>query len=121
MTMIKKLTLFFSTVLLVLASFFVTGNPALAITYEVKMGRDSGMLEFEPSTLEIKVGDTVQWVNNKMYPHNVVFFDSNIESHTQMVFSPGNAYETTFSSPGVYLYYCQPHRGAGMTGEVIVQ
>lgn len=119
--MIKKLTLFCSTLLIVFASFLTTVNPALATNYEVKMGTDSGMLQFEPSTLNINVGDTVTWFNNKMYPHNVVFFDSNIESHTQMVFSPGNAYETTFSDPGVYTYYCQPHRGAGMTGEIIVE
>lgn len=119
--MMKQLTLLFSTLLLVFASFLTTVNPALAATYEVKMGTDSGMLQFEPSTLNIKVGDTVQWFNNKMYPHNVEFFESSIESHTQMVFSPGFAYETTFTQPGVYSYYCQPHRGAGMTGEVIVE
>ncbi|ELS01387.1 plastocyanin [Xenococcus sp. PCC 7305] len=119
--MIKKLTLLLSTALLVLTSFLININPVLAATYKVKMGTDNGLLQFDPNSITINVGDTVEWVNNKMYPHNVVFSDSDIESHKQMVFSPGNTYETTFTSPGIYPYYCQPHRGAGMLGEVIVE
>lgn len=52
--MTKKLGLLLSTVLLVVTSFFLTANPAAAETYEVKMGSDNGMLQFVPSTLNIK-------------------------------------------------------------------
>ena len=119
--MVRKLSLLFSTVLLIVGSFFITVNPALATTYEVKMGTDSGLLQFEPSTLTIKAGDTVKWVNNKLYPHNVAFEDSSIASHKQLVFAPGDSYETTFDTPGSYTYYCEPHRGAGMVGTVVVE
>ena len=119
--MIKKLSLLFSTVLLVVASFFMTVNPAFAATYEVKMGTDTGLLQFDPSTITIKAGDTVKWVNNKLYPHNVAFEDRSIESHKQLVFSPGDSYETTFDTPGTYSYYCEPHRGAGMVGTITVE
>ncbi len=119
--MTKKLSLFFSTVLLVAASFFMTVNPALAATYEVKMGTDAGQLGFDPSTLTIKAGDTVKWVNNKLSPHNVAFEDSSLESHKQLLFSPGDSVETTFPNPGTYSYYCEPHRGAGMVGKIIVE
>ncbi len=119
--MSKKLSLLFSTLLLVVCSFFITVNPALAATYEVKMGTDTGLLQFDPSTITIKSGDTVKWVNNKLYPHNVAFEDSSIESHKQLVFSPGDSYETAFDTPGTYSYYCEPHRGAGMVGTVIVE
>ena len=39
---------------------------AEAATVEVKLGADSGMLAFEPSTVTIKAGDTVKFVNNKL-------------------------------------------------------
>ena len=119
--MAKKLSLLFSTLLLIVGSFFMSVNPALAATYEVKMGTDAGQLAFEPSNLTIKSGDTVKWVNNKLYPHNVSFEDSSLESHKQLVFSPGDSYETTFPNPGTYTYYCEPHRGAGMVGKIVVE
>lgn len=129
--MVKKLGLFLSTVLLVATSFFLGVNPAAAATYEVKMGADSGMLQFEPNSVTIKPGDTVKWVNNKVAPHNVVFDSSKMDdslatkaSHKGLFFSPGESYETTFPADtpaGEYPFYCEPHRGAGMAGKVIVQ
>ncbi|AFZ35141.1 Plastocyanin [Stanieria cyanosphaera PCC 7437] len=126
--MTKKLGLLLSTVLLVVTSFFLTANPAAAETYEVKMGSDNGMLQFVPSSLTIKSGDTVKWVNNKMAPHNVVFDSSKVSddiatkaSHKSLAFSPGESFTTTFDQPGEYSYYCEPHRGAGMVGKIVVE
>lgn len=126
--MSKKLGLLLSTILLVMASFVFSVAPAAAETHTVKMGADSGTLQFDPPTLTIKAGDTVKWVNNKLAPHNVVFDGSKIDSavatkmsHKNLVFSPGESFETTFSEPGEYSYYCEPHRGAGMVGKVVVQ
>ena len=119
--MLKKLSILLSTLLLVVGSFFLTMSPALAATYEVKMGSDSFMLQFDPSTITIKAGDTVKWINNKMSPHNLVFDDSSLESHKALLFAAGDSVETTFPNPGSYSYYCEPHRGAGMVGTVIVQ
>ncbi len=117
----KKLSIFLSAVVLIVATFVFNVNPAAAETVEVKMGSDSGMLKFVPETVSIKAGDTVKWSNNKMSPHNVVFENDAEKSHKQLVFSPGESYETTFKEPGEYSYYCEPHRGAGMVGKVIVQ
>lgn len=39
----------------------------------VKLGADSGALEFVPSSVTIKAGETVTWVNNAGFPHNIVF------------------------------------------------
>jgi plastocyanin len=33
----------------------------------------SGALVFEPATVTVKAGDTVTWVNNAGFPHNIVF------------------------------------------------
>lgn len=118
----RSLGLALCTVALVIGSFFMAVSPAAAETVTVKMGADSGMLAFEPSTVTIKAGDTVKWVNNKLPPHNVMFEGAAAnKSHDQLMFSPGESYEATFDTPGTYSYYCSPHRGAGMAGKVVVQ
>lgn len=118
----RSLGLALCAVALVIGSFFMAVAPAAAETVTVKMGADSGMLAFEPSTVTIKAGDTVKWVNNKLPPHNVMFEGAAAnKSHDQLMFSPGESYEATFDTPGTYSYYCSPHRGAGMAGKVVVQ
>jgi plastocyanin len=130
----RKLGLLLSALLLVVASFALSASPAAAETFPVKMGSDTGELKFVPDTITIKPGDTVEWQMNKVPPHNVVFEESKIPnadkalakklSHEKLAFAPGETFKTTFSSDipaGVYPYYCQPHRGAGMAGKVIVE
>lgn len=121
----KKLGLFLSSLLLAVTVMFAAIAPAQAETVEVKMGADNGMLAFQPAKVTIKAGDTVKWVNNKLAPHNVVF-DGSVKnadklSHKGLAFSPGESFEVTFSEPGEYPYYCEPHRGAGMLGNITVE
>ena len=94
---------------------------AQAATVEVKLGTDAGMLAFEPSTVTIKAGDTVKFVNNKLAPHNAVFEGNDQYSHSDLAFNPGESWEETFSEAGTFDFYCEPHRGAGMVGKVIVE
>lgn len=118
----RSLSLALTVIALVVGSFLTIVSPAAAETFTVKMGADSGMLAFEPSTLTIKAGDTVKWMNNKLPPHNIVFEGAVADkSHDQLMFSPGETYEVTFDAPGTYSYYCAPHRGAGMTGKITVE
>lgn len=130
----RQIGLLLSALFLVVASFALQVAPAAAETYTVKMGTDKGLLQFEPASVTIKPGDTVKWVINKVPPHNAVFDDAQVPggnkaiakklSHDKLMFSPGENYETTFpddTAPGTYTYYCQPHRGAGMAGKVIVE
>ena len=129
----QRLGLAALSVLLVLGAMTLVSASASATNYDVKMGSDAGMLVFEPSTITVKAGDTVTWVNNKMAPHNVVFDDAGSPgdqdlakslSHNDYTFAPGASYVTTFTSDmpaGTYTYYCAPHRGAGMVGKVILE
>ena len=130
----RRLGLLLSAVLLVVTSFALQASPAAAETYTVKMGTDNGLLQFQPSSVTIKPGDTVKWVMNKVPPHNAVFDNAKFPgadkavakkmSHEKLMFSPGENYETTFpedATPGTYPYYCQPHRGAGMAGKIVVE
>ena len=92
-----------------------------AATVEVKLGTDAGMLAFEPSTVNISAGDTVKFVNNKLAPHNAVFDGNDDLSHPDLAFAPGESWERTFSTAGSYDFYCEPHRGAGMVGTIVVK
>ncbi len=129
----KRFCLAFAAVLLVVGTLFVSASPASAETFTVKMGADNGMLAFEPAKLAVKPGDTVKWVINKVPPHNVVFDASTIPggdkalasslSHKKLEMAPENAIEVTIpgdAAPGEYSYYCEPHRGAGMIGKIVV-
>ncbi|MEB3228712.1 MAG: plastocyanin [Prochlorothrix sp.] len=127
--MSKKFLTVLASLLLVVSSFFLAVSPAAAETVTVKMGSDSGALGFEPSTVTIKAGDEVKWVNNKLAPHNVVFASGDgVDdgaaaklSHKGLAFAAGESFSSTFTEPGTYTYYCEPHRGAGMVGKVIVE
>jgi plastocyanin len=129
----KSLCLACAAFLLILGSLSVSVSPAAAETFTVKMGADNSMLAFEPAEIAVKPGDTVKWVINKVPPHNVVFDGSNIPggdkavatalSHKKLEMTPGSSFEITIptdAQPGEYSYYCEPHRGAGMIGKVVV-
>jgi plastocyanin len=130
-SILRRLSVLLSAIVLVVASFALSASPAAAETYTVKMGSDNGMLQFSPPSLTVKTGDTVKWVMNKVPPHNVVFDDTKVPggdkalakklSHEKLTFSPGESFEATFNDPGTYSYFCQPHRGAGMVGKVTVE
>ena len=123
----RRLGVALVAIALVIGTVIMAASPASAESFEVKMGSDSGLLVFEPSTLTVKAGDTVTWVNNKMAPHNVIFdlSDKSLAdklSHSQLTFAPGENYSSTFDvTPGEYTYYCAPHRGAGMVGKIVVE
>ena len=119
--MINRLRSFLSACIALVLVIGMGVASANAATVEVKLGSDSGMLAFEPSTVNIKAGDTVKFVNNKMAPHNAVFDGHDELSHSDLAFAPGESWEETFSTAGTYDFYCEPHRGAGMVGKVIVE
>ena len=104
--------------LILVLAFGVTSVQAK--TVEVKLGTDAGMLAFEPSSVTISSGDSVKFVNNKLAPHNAVFEGHDELSHPDLAFAPGESWTETFSAAGTYDYYCEPHRGAGMVGKVVV-
>ena len=118
---VKKIGLAIASLLFVVGSLFITAAPASAETVTVKMGSDSGQLVFVPKVVTIKVGDTVKWVNNKAFPHNVIVIDHVELSHKKLAQKPKVELESTFTEAGEFSYYCSPHRGAGMAGTVIVE
>jgi plastocyanin len=99
-----------------------------AETKMVKMGSDSGQLVFVPDEVKLCKGDSVTWTNNKGGPHNVVFDEEAIPSGVSadsismddQLGDEGATFTKKFDTAGSYSYYCEPHRGAGMNGNLIV-
>jgi plastocyanin len=101
------------------------GTAAAQSTTEVAVGPD-GSLVFEPATVNIAPGDTVHWVWESDL-HNIVVESQpeganweGTEGGASTTYDTGHEYEFTFETEGTYAYYCQPHRTAGMVGEVVV-
>ncbi len=133
----RRLGLLIVAVVVMVGTLTLVPASASATNYNVKMGDDAGGLKFDPAVVTVKPGDTVTWVNNKVAPHNVIFDQAATPgekdaakaltgaiSHTQLTFSPGESYSTTFTDDmpeGTYSYYCAPHRGAGMVAKVILE
>lgn len=99
--------------------FFVVAT-AVAADDNITMG-SNGNLIFEPSEITINAGDTVRFVNGELPPHNVIVKDFSELSHEALAFAPGENFEITFSEPGDYDYWCDPHKGAGMKGIIHVK
>jgi plastocyanin len=101
-------------------------------TYTVHVGPSSNTFTFSPSSLTIRVGDTVKWVwdtsghtvtsgtsctaNGKFCSPN----DTNCASGTTS--NAGAVYQHTFTTAGTFSYFCVPHCGVfNMVGSVTVQ
>jgi plastocyanin len=73
---------------------------------------------YTPALITVKVGTTVTWRNVGQQVHDVnaedgAFHSGNLE--------PGGTFTYTFNRAGHFKYYCIPHAGDGMTGEVVVE
>jgi plastocyanin len=77
-------------------------------------------LRFDPSDLTVSPGTTVRWVNEASITHTVTP-DGHTEWQEWATGSQGQTFEHTFASAGTFPYYCEPHRGDGMTGVIRVQ
>jgi len=73
---------------------------------------------FAPSTLTVRAGTTVEWVNTAKGLHTVTDDTGQWDSGS---LSPGEKFSRRFTEPGTYPYYCIPHRAMGMVGTIIVK
>jgi|GEM_PF-6526942 len=82
----------------------------------VKMG-GSGP-RFEPQTLVVEAGTTVEWINAGTRVHTVTDEHAAWDSGS---LEPGEKYSKKFDTKGTFAYYCIPHQEMGMVGTVIVK
>lgn len=71
---------------------------------------------FSPSSLAVRIGDTVTWINEDATGHTVTS-DSGSELASPS-FNAGQMYSHTFTKAGSYPYHCAFH--PGMKGTIIV-
>jgi copper-containing nitrite reductase len=74
--------------------------------------------DYSPPTITVVIGvnNTVTWVNGDDAAHTVTAIDGSFNSGNM---NPGQSWSYTFTSPGVYDYYCVYH--TWMKGTVIVK
>jgi len=107
----KKFTLsFFVLIFMAIAGIHTT---TFATTHTVQVGN----YYFNPSSLNVEVGDIVKWVwvqgnhttTSSTIPAGAASWDKIINSSNQ-------TYSYTVTVAGNYNYVCTPHVGMGMTG-----
>lgn len=108
-------------------------QPVIASSDVAAVVNLNNRLQFVPSEMRVKVGDTVEWRNIETYPHTVtadpdqaarranVELPEGVQPFTSGRLNSGASFRYTFTSPGIYRYVCLPHEGAGMLGTVIVE
>ena len=95
-------------------------TPAFAADLTIEMlNKDAhgNKMVYSEEIASIEVADTVTWVPTDK-GHNVEM----ISSPNDLKFKSKNNKEAkiTFEVPGLYLYWCTPHKGMGMIGLVVV-
>lgn len=63
-------------------------------------------MKFNPSSLDINVGDVVRWTNNDERDHTVVAADGSFKSGN---LRRGDSFEHTFDKAGKFAYSCSYH------------
>ena len=72
--------------------------------------------------------EVVEWRNTSRFNHTVTAdptqghatLPPSAESFSSQELRPGASFRHTFTAPGNYTYFCQPHEGIGMVGQIIV-
>ncbi len=81
----------------------------------VRIVANAGSNSFSPNPVEVKVGETVTWINDDFGRHTITSKDGTFDSG---VMGKGQSYSFTFDKAGQYAYFCSPH--PGMVGTVVV-
>jgi len=88
---------------------------------------------FEPGTVTIKVGDTVEWRNVGNEVHHAttdpsmainggdVGSPAGAETFDSGFLKPGATFSHTFKVAGTYRYACAVHETSGMIGKIVVK
>jgi plastocyanin len=76
------------------------------------------LISIEPDTLKVKVGSTIEWVNEDQVEHNVTSA-SGPEKFASKNFGEGGAFKIIVTKPGIVDYRCTLHP-ATMNGAIEV-
>jgi pseudoazurin len=102
--------------------FILISLPALSADQTIEMLNKLGKenMVYSKKIVNIDVGDTVFWKSTKP-GHNVEFIKGGSpEGVGKFRSAISKDTEYTFEIPGIYAYWCTPHKGMGMIGFVVV-
>jgi pseudoazurin len=83
-----------------------------------KLGNEN--MVYSQKIVKVDIGDTIFWKSTKP-GHNVEFIKGGVPEEVgkfRSALSKDTEYK--FEIPGIYAYWCTPHKGMGMIGFVIV-
>lgn len=112
--------LFFNASSIVLAQETETSPGEGTIVHEVRIPKGSD--KFEPAVLNIKIGETVKWINEDERGHVIASIPGQGTDDKEL-FAPsiasGKSWSHTFKKIGEYPYFCYIHYV--MMGVIIVE
>ena len=99
---------------------FSTNAFAANETIEMLNKQDKERMVYSKKVVKINVGDTVFWKATDK-GHNVEFIKGGVPEGVDKFKSKFNKdTEYKFTIPGIYAYWCTPHKTMGMIGFVVV-
>ena len=110
----KKITLFLFILFISQPSFSADQ------TIEMLNKLDKEFMVYSQKIVNIEVGDSVLWKASTK-GHNVEFIKGGVPEGVEKFRSKLNKdVQYKFEIPGIYAYWCTPHKGMGMIGFVVV-
>ena len=105
---------------LIILTIFSTSTFAANETIEMLNKQGKEMMVYSKKVVKINVGDTVFWKATDK-GHNVEFIKGGVPKGVEKFKTKFNKdAEYTFTIPGIYAYWCTPHKNMGMIGFVVV-
>jgi len=118
LTMIKKIATLVTTLFSVI--FLNTISFAADATVEMLNKQEKEIMVFSQKIVKINVGEKVFWKATDK-GHNVEFIKGGVPEGVEKFKSKYNQdVEFKFDIPGIYAYWCTPHKSMGMIGFIIV-
>ena len=106
--------------LILISILFSTNALAQDETIEMLNKLDKETMVYSKKVVRVNVGDTEFWKATDK-GHNVEFIKGGVPEGVEKFKSKFNKdTQYTFEIPGIYAYWCTPHKNMGMIGFVVV-
>ena len=115
------MTKFLKSLITTFVTLFIT-TAAFSEAHMIEMLNKSGneMMVYSKKIIKVNVGDTVTWKATTK-GHNVEFIRNGTPEGVGKFKSKMNVdVDYKFEVPGIYAYWCTPHKAMGMIGFVVV-
>ena len=115
------MTKFLKSLITTFITLFIT-TTAFSEAHMIEMLNKSGneMMVYSKKIIKVNVGDTITWKATTK-GHNVEFIRNGTPEGVGKFKSKMNVdVDYKFDVPGIYAYWCTPHKAMGMIGFVVV-